>query len=67
MNNSSQILRELQDLRKTWREQNFTYTVSQQNRYDELTMLRHAFIEKWEEDGLVWKGPSNVGKATTTD
>jgi len=28
-------------------------------------MLRRAFIAKWEEDGLVWKGPSNVGKATT--
>ena len=22
-------------------------------------------IDKWQEDGLVWKGPSNVGKATT--
>lgn len=66
MNNSSQILRELQDLRKTWRAQNFSYTSSQQDRYNELTMLRRAFINKWEEDGLVWKGPSNVGKATTT-
>ena len=67
MNNSSQIIRELQELRKTWRVQNFNYTSSQQNRYDELMMLRRAFISKWEEDGLVWKGPPNVGKATTTD
>ena len=65
MNNSSQIIRELQELRKTWRAQNFNYTVNQQTRYDELMMLRRAFIEKWEDDGLVWKGPSNVGKATT--
>jgi hypothetical protein len=67
MNNSSQIIRELQELRKTWRAQNFNYTSSQQSRYDELMMLRRAFISKWEEDGLVWKGPSLVGKATTTD
>ena len=65
MNNSSQIIRELQELRKAWRVQNFSYTQSQQSRYDELMMLRRAFINKWEEDGLVWKGPSNVGKATT--
>ena len=66
MNNSSQILRELQDLRKQWRVQNFKYTASQQSRYTELTELRQAFIAKWKEDGLVWTGPSNVGKAITT-
>lgn len=67
MNNSSQILRELQELRKQWRVQNFKYTSSQQARYTELTELRQAFIVKWQEDGLVWTGPSNVGKATTTN
>ena len=66
MNNSSQILVELQELRKTWRAQNFSYTSTQQARYTELTELRKAFISKWKEDGLVWTGPSNVGKATTT-
>ena len=66
MNNSSQILRELQELRKQWRVQNFKYTASQQARYTELTELRRAFVTKWYEDGLVWSGPSNVGKATTT-
>ena len=66
MNNSSTIIRELQELRKVWRTQNFSYTKEQQSRYDELTELRRAFITHWEENGLVWKGPSNVGKATTT-
>ena len=66
MNNSSQILRELQELKKTWRLQNLSYTSSQQARYNELTELRRAFVSKWYEDGLVWTGPSNVGKATTT-
>ena len=66
MNNSSAILRELQELRKEWRDNNFTYTKSQQARYEELMTLRRAFIQHWQEQGLVWKGPSNVGKATTT-
>tara|TARA_Y100000004_G_scaffold169230_1_gene203308 strand:- start:1747 stop:1965 length:219 start_codon:yes stop_codon:yes gene_type:complete len=66
MNNSSAIMRELQELRKEWRDNNFCYTKEQQARYEELMTLRRAFIEHWEEQGLVWKGPSNVGKATTT-
>ena len=66
MNNSSTIIRELQELRKVWRENNFNWTKEQQERYDELLTLRKAFIAYWEENGLVWKGPSNVGKATTT-
>lgn len=65
MNNSSTIIRELQELRKVWRTQNFSYTKEQQSRYTELTELRRAFIAHWEENGLVWKGPSNVGKAST--
>ena len=65
MNNSSQILREMQSLQKTWRQQNFMLTKEQSARYQELSMLRHAFISYWKEQGLVWSGPSNVGKAKT--
>lgn len=56
----------MQELRKVWRDNNFNWTKEQQERYDELSTLRKAFIAYWEENGLVWKGPSNVGKATTT-
>jgi len=62
MNNSSAILRELQDLKKTWRVQNFTYSKEQQERYDELLLLRRAFVQFWKENGMVWVGPSNAGK-----
>lgn len=62
MNNSSQILRELQELRKTWKVQNFMFTAAQQDRYTELTQLRKAFIEHWKEQDRVWVGPSNAGK-----
>ena len=65
MNNSSQILREMQSLQKTWRQQNFMLTKEQSARYQELSLLRQAFISYWKEQGLVWTGPSNVGKAKT--
>lgn len=61
MNNSSQILVELNELRKTWRVQNFNYTKAQQVRYEELMGLRKAFIKYWKEEGRVWVGPSNAG------
>ena len=65
MNNSSTVLKELQSLQKTYKVQNFKFTSSQQARYDELLELRRAFITYWQENGMVWSGPSNVGKCTT--
>ena len=62
MNNSSAIIRELQELRKIWRVQNFVFSADQQARYDELTGLRRAFVQHWKEEGRVWIGPSNAGK-----
>jgi|TARA_X000001382_G_scaffold67723_1_gene47054 hypothetical protein len=63
MNNSSQVLRELQSLRLDWRTQNFTFTKEQQARYTELQDLRRAFVSYWKENGMVWVGPSNAGKS----
>ena len=62
MNNSSTVLKEMQELRKVWRTQNFYYTKEQQERYDELLDLRRAFIAYWKENGMVWVGPSMAGK-----
>ena len=53
MNNSSLVLRELQELKKTWREQDFLFTKEQQSRYDELLMLRRAFVTYWYENDMV--------------
>ena len=63
MNNSSQVLRELQSLRLDWRTQNFTFTKEQQARYTELQDLRRAFVAYWKENGMVCVGPSNAGKS----
>ena len=63
MNNSSTVLKEMQSIQKTWRAQNFYLTNEQQARYDELLMLRKAFIQYWKENKMVWVGPSNAGKS----
>lgn len=62
MNNSSQILRELDGLRKTWKAQGLRYTSEQQERHDELMDLRRAFIQHWKETDRIWVGPSMAGK-----
>nr|BAR30495.1 hypothetical protein [uncultured Mediterranean phage uvMED] len=56
-NSSASILRELTELKSTWRIQGFTLTQSQQQRYDELLQLRRAFVSYWKENGRVWVGP----------
>jgi len=62
MNNSSTVLKEMQTLRKSWRDQNFYFTKEQEERYNELLDLRRAFVTYWKENGMVWVGPSNAGK-----
>lgn len=54
MNNSSQVLREIQELKKTWRLQNFGFTKEQQSRHDELMELRRAFVNYWYENKQVF-------------
>jgi hypothetical protein len=53
MNNSSTILREMKELRRTWREQGLTFTKEQKRRYEELVGLRRAFVIYWNENGMV--------------
>lgn len=55
MQGSSQVLRSLQSLQKIYRNQNFVLTKEQQQNYDELLMLRRAFIEHWRENNQIAK------------
>lgn len=48
-----QILEELNDLRKTWRKQNFSYTKEQKERFEELQMLRRARVNFFYENDMV--------------
>ena len=60
MNNSSQILKELDELRKTMRFRT-SVTLKHRKHEEELMGLRKAFIQHWKEEGRVWVGPSNAG------
>ena len=55
-------LTELDELKKTYRKQDFKFTQDQRQRYDLLTELRRSHVAEYYEDGLVWIGPSMAGK-----
>jgi hypothetical protein len=45
------ILRQLQDLRKKWRNQDFRYTKEQKEQYEMLVELRRARVAQLYEEG----------------
>ena len=57
---SSQVLKELQQLRKDWRLSNFYFTPEQKKRYDELTLERREIVKDYYANDKVWIGPSNI-------
>ena len=57
---SSQVLKELQQLRKEWRLSNFHFTAEQKKRYDELTEKRRSIVKDYYANDKVWIGPSNI-------
>ena len=57
---TSQVLKDLQQLRKEWRLQNFSWTSEQKKRYDELTSERREIVKDYYANDKVWIGPSNI-------
>ena len=57
---SSQVLKELQQLRKEWRLNNFHFTADQKKKYDELTLERREIVKDYYANDKVWIGPSNI-------
>lgn len=53
--NSSTVLRELKDLRDTWKRQSFMLSTEQQKRYDELIAMRRARVKEMYDNDLVYK------------
>ena len=49
------VLPHLQELRNTWRMQNFTYTKDQQQKYDMLLQARRERVAFFYETGRVQK------------
>jgi len=50
------VLKEMKELRESWRKQSFHYTNEQQKRYDELLKLRRERVNYFIKNGLVSKG-----------
>ena len=58
------VLPHLEDLRRTWRQQDFKYTKDQQEQYDMLMQARRERIQFFKETDRIQKGPKiSVKKA----
>ncbi len=53
------ILKEIRELKESWRKQSFKYTNEQQKRYDELLHLRRERVKEMYNSDLVHKGGTN--------
>ena len=54
------VLKEMKELRESWRKQGFHYTTEQQKRYDELLKLRRERVKWFHDNDRVWKGPKKT-------
>jgi len=52
----SQVLKRLNELRQTYREQTFKFTSEQQKEYDNLKELRRERVKYFYDNDLVFKG-----------
>ena len=54
------VLKEMKELRESWRKQGFSYNVEQQKRYDELLKLRRERVKWFYDNDKVAKPGSKV-------
>tara|TARA_B100000287_G_scaffold64755_1_gene56241 strand:+ start:848 stop:1057 length:210 start_codon:yes stop_codon:yes gene_type:complete len=54
------VLKEMQELRESWRKQGFHYTTEQQKRYDELLKIRRKRVKWFHDNDRVQKGPKKI-------
>ena len=50
------VLKEMKELRESWRNQGFSYSLEQQKRYDELLKLRRERVKWFYDNDRVQKG-----------
>ena len=58
----AQILKEINELRESWRRNNFVFTSEQRAEFERLKDLRRKRVKYFHDNGLVWK----AGMAKTT-
>ena len=51
----AQILKEINELRESWRRNNFVFTSEQRAEFDKLKDLRRKRVKYFHDNGLVWK------------
>jgi hypothetical protein len=56
MTDTVNVLPHLQELRDTWRRQDFSFTKQQQEEYDMLVQARRERVKYFYANGLVSKG-----------
>jgi len=52
----SEVIKQLNELRESWRKQSFNYTPEQQKQRDNLLKLRRERVKYFYDNGLVSKG-----------
>ena len=52
----AQVLKELAEMRKTYKDQGFSYNQEQQDQYDKLRQLRYDRVAEFIKSGRVSKG-----------
>ena len=52
----SEVLKQMKELKETWRKQSFSFTTSQQAEYKRLLELRRERVKEMYDNGLVYKG-----------
>ena len=62
----SLILKEMNELRETWRKQGFNYTAEQKLAYNKLLELRRKRVKSFFKNNRVWKGGSSTTAKTTS-
>ena len=58
----AQVLKEINELRESWRRNNFVFTSEQRAEFERLKDLRRKRVKYFHDNGLVWK----AGMAKTT-
>ena len=52
----SEVLKQMKELKETWRKQSFVFTVGQQAEYNRLLGLRRERVKYMYDNDLVYKG-----------
>ena len=62
-----QVIKQLNELRESWKKQSFTYTKEQQIKYDQLIKLRRERVKYFHDNDLVSKGSKKVDKTVPSN